>query len=104
MTKPTSAPALATPAASGEASQPTEQATFAVYLWLSEDEEMRFAAASIVNASGDDQEAGLLLRDCAERAIGHRPVLLSARIQTALMQDVDWSVIAQSFRANNATE
>ena len=104
MTKPTSAPALATPAARDEASQPTEQATFAVYLWLSDDEEMRSAAASIVNASSDDREAGKRLRDCAERAIGHRPVLLSARIQTALTQDVDWAVIAQSFRTDNAAE
>jgi len=104
MTKLTSAMALATSGASGEASQPTEQATFAVYLWLSEDEEVRSVAASIVGASGNDEEAGRLLRECAERAIGHRPVLLSARIQAALAQDVDWTVIAQSFRANSAPD
>jgi hypothetical protein len=104
MIKRTSAAALATSAARGTTSQPSEQATFAVYLWLSEDNEMRSAATSIVNASDDDREAGQLLRDCSERAIGHRPVLLSARIQAALTQEVDWTVIAQSFRANTPAE
>jgi hypothetical protein len=102
MTNSTSAVALATISATAESAQPSEQATFAVYLWLSQDEEMRSTAAWIANASQDTHEAGQQIRKCAERAIGRRPLRLCARIRATLTQDVDWTVIGQSFRADDA--
>ncbi len=104
MTKGTSAAALATPAASREAPGPTEQATFAVYLWLSGDEAMCSTVSSIANACGHDREAGVKLQDYADQAIGRRPVLLSARIRAALTQDVDWTAIGQSFRTKDGVD